>query len=295
MASEVITKVTDDSAAFTLFRRIPVAQSQARIPIISALPTAYWVNGDTGLKQTTEVNWTNKYINIEEVAAIVPIPESVLDDASFDVWGEIRPLLEEAIGRTVDSAIFFGTNAPASFPTNITTAAAAAGNSIVEGALAAAGGFADDMDQLYGAVEADGYDVSGHVAARSLKSRLRRARTTMGERQSDVSPDLMSYLGDPIVYSMRGLFPSGGAAGTSVRDFAGDWSQFMFGVRQDITYKILDQAVIQAADGTIQFNLAQQDMVALRVVLRCGWQVANIINNDQAGEANRYPIAVLKY
>jgi hypothetical protein len=69
----------------------------------------------------------------------------------------------------------------------------------------------------------------------------------------------------------------------------------VLGVRQDFTYKMLDQAVIQAGDGTIQFNLAQQDMVALRVVFRVGWQVANTINYEGANDSTQYPAAVMRF
>ena len=41
-------------------------------------------------------------------------------------------------------------------------------------------------------------------------------------------------------------------------------------------------------------NLPQQDMVALRLVFRVGWEVANPINYDQQTEASRYPFAVLR-
>src|SRR5688500_10945429 len=81
----------ETSAVLQMFRRVPVAQAQQRFPILSALPIAYWVTGDTGLKQTTEAAWANKYLNIEEIACIVPIPENVIDDTSFDIWDEIRP------------------------------------------------------------------------------------------------------------------------------------------------------------------------------------------------------------
>lgn len=297
VARDVISRVGEQSAALTLFRRIPVAQAQTRIPVLSALPTAYFVNGDTGLKQTTEVNWANKYVNIEEIACIVPIPEAVLDDAAFDVWGEIRPLLEEAIGRTLDAAVFFGTNAPGAWPTNINAAAAAAGNSFTEATAAGAGGFFGDIDQVIGLVEADGYDVDGFVAARSARGRFRTARNAEGVAldRDRINSQFTEMDGAPVSYPMRGLFPTGGAAGTNVRLFAGQWDQFVLGVRQDLTYKILDQAVITDNTGAIIYNLPQQDMVAMRVVMRMGWQVANIVNYDQAVEADRYPVGVLRY
>lgn len=297
VASQVWTKVTEESAALSYFRRVPVSTNQQRIPILSALPTAYWVTGDTGLKQTTEISWANKYLNIEELAVIVPIPQNVLDDVEYDIWGEARPLVEEAIGRAVDSAIFFGTNAPASFPQNITAAAIAAGNTVTEGSIATAGGYFNDYDLLLDTIEADGYDNSGVVAARSARGKFRRARNSQGDRldAGRITGDLASIDGERIVYPMRGLFPTGGAPTTNIRLFLGQWDQFVLGVRKDMTWELADQAVIQDNTGAIVYNLFQQDMVAMRVTMRMGWQVANIINYDQPTEASRYPVGVLVY
>ena len=45
--------------------------------------------------------------------------------------------------------------------------------------------------------------------------------------------------------------------------------QLVYSIRQDITVKILDQGVIQDPETKdIVYNLAQQDMIALRVVMR---------------------------
>lgn len=291
VASEIITKMPEQSAALRLFKRVPMSRNQQRLPVLSVLPIAYWVAGDTGLKQTSEANWANKFLNAEEIACIVPIPEAVLDDTAFDVWGEVRPLMEEAIGRTFDAAIFFGVNKPASFPTDIVTAAVAAGNTVNRGTnAAAAGGVAGDISDVFGTVEADGYDVNGMLAVRSYRGRLRQVRSTIGEKLMEVSPT--EAYGVAIAYPMRGLWPTGaGSAEVIAGDFA---SQGVVAVRQDITYKVLDQAVIQDNTGAIIYNLAQQDMTALRLTFRVGWQVANLINYDQPVEASRYPAAVLQ-
>jgi len=286
--------LSNDAAALKLFTRIPVAQSQTRLPVLSALPTAYFVNGDTGLKQTTEVNWANKYLNIEELAAIVPIPEAVLDDATYDVWGNVRPLMENAIARALDAAVFFGTGAPGSWPTNVAASAVSAGNTVTRGTnAAAAGGIVGDLSDMFATVEADGYMVDGLLANTTYRGRLRQARATTGESLLGLGQvDAGSVFGTDVAYPMRGLWPA--PAGGAVEVIGLERDQFVIGVRQDFTYKLLDQAVIQDGTGAIIYNLAQQDMVAMRVTFRVGWQVANTINYDQATEASRYPAGVLR-
>lgn len=290
VAAEIIQNTTKESAALTLMRRATMATNQQRMPVLSALPIAYFVNGDTGLKQTTEVAWGNKFLNAEEIACIVPIPEAVLEDASFDVWGEIRPKLEEAVGRTLDAAIFFGVNKPSSWPTDIAASAVAAGNVVARGTNnAAAGGIATDISDVMGTVELDGFDVNGFVTTRSYRRFLRNARATDGQKLLDISTNTLE--GEQIVYAMNGLWPTGFNAAEL---FAGDWTQFVLAVRRDMTYKLLSEAVIQDNTGAIVYNLAQQDMVAMRLTFRAAWQVANPINYDNQVEANRYPVGVLR-
>lgn len=297
VANDMLRRATDDSAALSLFKRVPVGRAQVRFPILSALPVAYFVNGDTGVKQTTEVNWTNKFLNIEEIAAIMPVPDNVVADVEANIWDESMPYLVEAFYRTLDAAIFFGTNAPGSWPTNVSAAASAAGNTFTEAATAAQGGEFGDIDSALALLDADGFDPTGIVASTTLKGKLRAARSTQGERLDQMrTGGTLNQLDDmPIVYPMRGLFPSGGGAGTNVRALIGDWSQFVLGVRSDISVKVLTEAVITDAAGLVIYNLPQQDMTAIRLTFRIGWQVSNLINYDQAVEANRYPVVRLMY
>lgn len=191
--------------------------------------------------------------------------------------------------------MFFGTNKPASWPTDIATAAAAAGNTYAAGTNnQAAGGYAADWSALFGMVEADGYDPDGVIANRVWRARLRARFDSTGNQivNQDVSAtSIYGVEGDRLAYPMRGMWtpPAGGV----VTAIAGDFSQGLLAVRQDITYKMLDQAVITDDTGAVIFNLAQQDMVAMRVVARFAWAVPNPLNRDQATEASRYPFGVM--
>jgi HK97 family phage major capsid protein len=291
VAPDIITRATEQSAALTLFRRVNMSRQQQRMPVMAALPVAYFVNGDTGLKQTSEAGWANKYLNAEEIAVIVPVPEAVLDDAAFDIWGETRPFIAEAIGRTLDAAIFFGVNKPATWPNDIVTDATTSGNVVVGGtATPEQGGVYGDISELLGTVEADGYDANGIVASRKFKGLLRSARSTTGEQLDSGAantPSNTAY-GVPITYPLRGLWPSGAGAAEMI---AGDFTEGILAVRQDLTWKILDQAVIQDQTGAIQYNLAQQDSVAMRVVARFAWQVAGTPTPEAV--AGAYPFAVM--
>jgi len=287
---DILKNVPQQSGALTLFRRAPnMSSKQQRMPVLSALPIAYFVNGDTGLKQTTEVNWANKFLEAEEIATIVPVPDAVLDDADYDIWGESKPLIVEAIGRTLDAAIFFGVNKPSTWPASIVSIASAAGNTYARGTNnAAAGGIAEDINQVMALVETDGFDVNGVIANRTMRGRLRGARNAQGDSNTEVSAS--EVYGETVEYPMRGLWPTGVSAAEMIM---GDFTQGIIAIRQDITWKILDQAVIQDNTGAIIYNLAQQDMVAMRVVFRAAFQVSNAINYDQPSEAARSPWGLL--
>ncbi len=268
-----------------------MSRKQQRVPVLSALPTAYFVNGDTGLKQTTEQAWENKYLNAEEIACIVPIPEAVLDDADYDIWAEVRPRIVEAFGVVIDAAILFGTNAPNSWPASILEGATSAGHDV---ALGTGTDIYDDImgeNGVISLVEEDGYMVNGHIAAMTMKAKLRGLRDTNGQ------PIFVRSMQDRTRYELDGEpmeFPANGAFDvTKALMFSGDFRQAVYAIRQEITYKVLTEAVIQDNTGAIVYNLAQQDMVALRAVMRLAWQVPNPVTRLQPTETQRYPFAVL--
>ena len=42
----------------------------------------------------------------------MPIPEAVVNDADFDIIGEVTPRVSEAIGEAVDKAVIFASTVP---------------------------------------------------------------------------------------------------------------------------------------------------------------------------------------
>jgi HK97 family phage major capsid protein len=289
VVADLIEGATEQSAAMQLFRTIRLGGTITRMPVMQALPVAYFVNGDTGLKQTTEASWASKYLNVEEIAAILPVPENVADDLQFDIFDSLRPFLEEAVALTLDDAIFFGTGKPSSWPAAIGPGAAAAAQTVTSDTAQADGGIFEDANQVLEKIEEDGFDPKSWVFPRNFRARLRRARTTEGNQLNDFAG--INALWDlPIEYALPGQWPTGSG---SILGFCGDWSEAILGLRQDVQYKLLDQAVIQDNTGAIIYNLAQQDMVALRLTFRAAFQVSNRVTRDNTNEATRYPFATL--
>lgn len=299
VSMELLSAAEDTSFVLDTFTRVPVSAKQKRFPVLSALPTVYWVNGDTGLKQTTEMAWKNKYLDVEELAAIVPMPDAVVDDADFDIWGSVKPALSTEIGRAVDMAVAFGINAPAVFPDDMATSIDAAGNEVLADSVAAAGGLHNDLDEALGMLEEDGFEATDAVGSARLKGLLRRARNTQGDRiDSGANSSLTEYDGTPIHYALKGVWKAMAAAAAPGATYPlamfYDRSQFVVGVRQDITFKVFTEGVVQDNTGAIVYNLMQQDMSALRVVFRAGWQVANTLSYEGGTvEAERYPASSL--
>ena len=270
---EIIQGVTEGSAVLQMGRRLPNMTSKTEtMNVLDMLPTAYFVNGDTGMKQTTKMKWDKKRIYAEEIAVIVPIPEAVLDDADYDIWGEVRPRLVEAFGKVIDGAILFGTNKPTSWRDSVLETCTKAGS-----VVAATPYIYDDLlaeGGVIAKVEESGYFVNGFMSAIQMRAKLR------GLKDLDGAPLFKTDMQGATSYALDGspmYFPRNGAFDTAkALMFAGDWSELVYSIRQDITFKIFDQGVVQdPSDNSIVYNLMQNDMVALRAVMRLGWEIPN--------------------
>lgn len=270
---EIIQGVTEGSAVLNMGRRLPNMTSKTQtMNVLDMLPTAYFVNGDTGTKQTTKMKWDKKKIVAEEIAVIVPIPEAVLDDADYDIWGEVRPRLVEAFGKVIDGAILFGTNKPTSWRDSVLETCTKAGS-----VVAATPYIYDDLlaeGGVIAKVEESGYLVNGIMSAIQMRAKLR------GLKDQGGSPIFKTDMQGATPYALDGspmYFPRNGAFDASkALMIAGDWSELVYSIRQDITFKIFDQGIVQdPSDNSIVYNLMQNDMVALRAVMRLGWEIPN--------------------
>lgn len=263
------------SAFMSMARKLPnMTSNQTRIRVLDYMPIASWVDGDTGMIKTSEQAWDNVYLTAADLAVIVPIPENVLNDAERDLIGEITPRIMESIGACVDEAVIFGVNRPRDWQMDLISLARQAGNNVA----ASSGKDYYDLllgeDGVFSKVENSGYAVTGTIASTNFRSKLCGLRDTTGQ------PIFVHSMQDSNRYSLDGVpltFPANGAFKPNVAQIvAGDFSQAVYAIRQDITVKILDQGVIQdPASKAIVYNLAQQDMIALRVIFRMGWAVPN--------------------
>ena len=284
---DAISQDTPKSSTFmALAKKLPnMTSKQTRIRVLDFLPTAYWVNGDTGMKQTSRQAWDNVYLTAAELAVIVPIPEAVLDDAEFDIMGEVTPRVIEAIGQRVDSAVIFGENRPSEWQNDIITLARQSGNNVALGESPDYYAKILAEDGVFAKVEDDGYAVSGVIASTNMKAKLR------GVRDDNKQPIFKNDMQGATQYALDGApmyFPDNGSFNKSIAQMiVGDFSKAVYAIRQDITVKILTEGVIQdPATKEIVYNLAQQDMIALRVVFRLGWALPNPatrIDEDRVG------------
>lgn len=286
--SGVLKDAAKQSVMLTRAKQVRMSTKKAKQAVLSSLPDAYWVDGDTGMKQTTEAGWKDVVITAEELATIVPIPDAVIDDADIPLWDEVQPLIAESIGKKVDQAAIFGVDKPSSWAEGLIPAATAAGN-VVQQAAGTDIGVA--VAQLGQKLAGQGFSINGFACAPGLQWEL------VGARNADGLPIYTTTLAGSTPTGLYG-FPlnevsNGAWNATSAKLLAADWSKVVVGIRQDITYELFKEGVVSDSDGKVLVNLMQQDMKALRVVMRIGYQVANPVTALQATESKRFPAGII--
>lgn len=288
MIAEVIKAATEESAAMQLCRRVTMAAKTTRQPVMSALPQAYWVSGDAGLKQTTSAEWDNVDLVAEELATIVPIPEAYLADSAIPIWDEVVPLIGQAVGALVDAACIFGTGAPNTFGDSIFEVADAVDNAIVAGT---GDDLAVDIANIGKLLKQQGYGINAFLAEPGWTWELNTIRS------ADGIPIYQSNLQSGIGNTIYGLpfreVANGAWDSDSAKLIAGDFTKAIIGVRQDISFKMFTEGVISDGSGNVVLNLMQQDSVAMRVTARVAFATANPVTAVEDSALERAPFAVL--
>jgi HK97 family phage major capsid protein len=274
--AQVITgDIAQQSTVLALGTRVPTTTRDSRIPVLTQAPEAYWLTSETGegsLKQTSKAKWSQEALVAEELAVIVPIPDNVIADSGFDLWGALRPLFARACARAIDLAVIWGVNKPASWTSpHLVASAVMAGQQVFED-------INDGVKSLLQAAQLvgeAGYSPTGAVLRHGYQYKLATQRTDALTANpigaASPFPQMIAGLPirpDPVVWY-----------DTDEHALVGDWRKVLIGMRQDLRVEFFNTGVLTDQAGNITVNLLQQDMTAARVTMRVGYHLAYTVTN----------------
>lgn len=267
VSRDLIRGVNEGSAVMQLARTTTVPAGTTSIPVVSVMPQAGFVAAHGGRKPATVIEWSSEKIVPEELACVVAIPDDFIEDNTFPVWTEVRPLLAEALAIALDDAVLWGIGAPASFPVG--------GVEAVAGAPVTGATVLEAVSNAMGVVEASGLLPTGHAAGARAKPSLRLLEDSAGRLVytpaiTQGAPDQL--FGLPITYSQ------GFDAGTDAELLTGDWTKLVVGIRQDIRYELSTEGVLTDGAGVVTANAFQDDLTLMRVYMRVGAAIGIPVN-----------------
>lgn len=275
-STQIIQEAQHSSAALRLGNRIPMGTTVYEYPLPKTFPKAGWVNAAGGRKPFTDLKMDVESMKAEEVAAIIGIPDVFRDDSTINLWNYSRPLVAEAIAIALDDAVFYGIDAPPSFP--VGGVAAAAQN------VGAGTDHVDTLNEAMSAVELSGLPVTGFAADIAVRGALRNMRDGDGalicgcEQAGEY--ERTSLFGLPIAYTQF--------TQAQPDTFVGDWKYLFIGVRQDIRYAMSTDATILDDEGKAVLSAFQDNVTVLKVWARFACAVVRPVTRREPNGATPF-------
>lgn len=294
-SEEIIKGIVGKSKALELGRRLPDMKGNTyKLNVLSSLPVAGWVSRQStpASPESTEIKnkpissvaWEGKDIIAEEIAVIVPMAITSLDDANNFGVEVIPTITDEVVGafqKVIDETVFFGVNNPFSNVGGVVAGATTASATVSWDGTGAT--FYDAVSDAMELVEKSGYIPTAILGGPTLRGAFRKMRTTNGQQ----------ILGGEIVEELARHYDlTGGFNDTTAFAIVGDFRYLVYSLRQDMRVKMLEEStLVDPATGATLYNLGQQDMVALRFTMRFGYQLPNPVN--RVGGESAYPFALI--
>jgi HK97 family phage major capsid protein len=242
-----------------------------QIPTLASSVSVYWTD-EASTATSTGGTFSVVTQTLKKLAAIVPMTEEILEDSSINLTALIAELFAEAVSKEEDIQFFNGTGAPwtgvvNNGSVNVTNTAGTDTSSIT----------ADDLLGMIDATPTGALAGSQFYMHRSIFSQIRKVKASgSGEYlvQAPTSDAPASIWGYPIVLS--DAFPDSSVTGNSkpLVLFGNLSVCAVLGDKQQLRVKMLDQASVSNTAGDSTINLAEQDMLAIRIVERVGYVLA---------------------
>lgn len=245
-------------------------KNSRRIPALGSSVNVYWT--DEGEKKTsTQPKFTIVTQTLKKLAAICPFTEEILEDSAINLTALIAELFAEAVSQEEDLQFFAGTGTPWTGILN---------NANVNQVSQLTGGVAnltaDDLLNMQDETPAGAQANAKYYLHRKTFSIIRKLKDLNGNYivQSPVGSIPGTIWNKPYVLCEAMPQPSDVGADEAYVIYGDLKLGCIFGDKQQLRVKMLDQATITDTDGQTTINLAEQDMVALRIVERVGYVVA---------------------
>ena len=277
-----IDAINTESAIMNLARVERLSGRKMTFAVDKGDPTVAFV-AESADKPVTGAEFGTLTLNVKKLAAIVIYTEEMLEDARHDPKVLINSRLARKFALKID-AHALGYEDGSQIVSEFDTELAMTTNTVTD--MGTTGdAFALSVSNAIEAVEANGYDATGIIAARDIKASLRNARATV-ETATPVytagfnrEPDSLYGLRLEYTKNLDAL----AAGANKVAAVVGDFSHAVVGIRKDLTMKLSDQATVTV--GGTPRNLWQKNEVAALWEMRVGF-VAHDVNRAFAAIPN---------
>ena len=260
----IIQKTQEQSAIMSLAQKITLPGKGLTIPVITSDPEAEWVT-ETGVKPVKNPGLGKKVMQAYKLAVIVPFSDEFRRDMPALTQAIINriPL---ALAKKFDATVFHG-EAPGS---NFDTFAAVQAQNIADTPYEALVD-ADSDIALHDGI------LNGFVVSPTMRGILLKAKDNDGRPLfiNSAAEGAIPMILCQRTHTSKAAYLAASGGDPAVVGFAGDWTQAMYGIVNDITLAYSDQATLTTKDAleqTVTINLWQQNMFAVRAEFEVGFR-----------------------
>jgi len=247
--------------------------NERKIPSLATSVAVSWTD-EAGEKQSTAPTFGVVTQTLKKLAAIVPMTEEIIEDANLNLTELVAELFAEAVAKEEDEQFF---NGDGSVWTGIFNNGNV--NDVRIAGTDPAAVTAENLLSLTDAQPTGALAGSKFYMHRGVYSKIRALREGDGTGMFIIAPPtgpntLPTMWGYDIVLSDACPLVTVTGNSKPFIMFGNLKKAAIFGDKQQLRVKLLDQATVNNVANSGSINLAQQDMVAVRIVERVGFVLA---------------------